>query len=156
MLTTPPVLRAWALQNKYTHTCYSIIAPTLLATQSPAAKIELGSICDTASPASPVTSLVFRSIYPRAIYSLVFRPKYLHRWLKQELRYTLQSVVVMHLKVSCQLPYKVQRRSSSYCLKEERLLETNLVYPFICGLIVREEDLSISGKITMFITSQNR
>jgi hypothetical protein len=42
----------------------------------------------------------------------------------------------MHLKVGCQPPYKVQRRS----LKEERFLETNLVYPFICGFVVRVID----------------
>jgi hypothetical protein len=46
--------------------------------------------------------------------------------------------MVMHLKVGCQPPYKVQR-SRRRSLKEERWLETNSVYPFICRLIVRVE-----------------
>ena len=78
----------------------------------------------SAVPFCKLVSLVFRSIHPCG-------------WLKDELWSTLQSVVLMHLKVGCQPPYKVQRRR----LKEERLLETNSVYPFICGLIVRVEDL---------------
>ena len=58
----------------------------------------------------------------------------------------------MHLKVGCQPPYKVQRRRRS--LKEERLLETNSVYPFICGLIVGVEDLVHfrQNNNTMFIS----
>ena len=58
--------------------------------------------------------------------------------MKDELRSTPLSVVVTHLKVGCQPSYKVQRRRS---LKEGRLLETNSVYPFMCGLIVGLEDL---------------
>ena len=57
----------------------------------------------------------------------------------------VQLVVVMHLKVGCQQPYKVQRKRS---LKEKRLLETNTVDPFMCELIVGVEDLCISGKRT--------
>jgi hypothetical protein len=51
----------------------------------------------------------------------------------QALKYNL----VMHLKVGCQPQYKVQRRRS---LTKERLLETNPVNHFICGLIVGLEE----------------
>ena len=54
-----------------------------------------------------------------------------------EVHTPVQLGVVMHLKVDCQAPYKVQRRR----LKEERFLEMNSVDPFMCGLIVIVEDL---------------
>jgi hypothetical protein len=52
----------------------------------------------------------------------------------------IQLVEVMHLKVGCQLPYKVRRKRR---LKEgvTRDDETNSVYSLICGFIVRVEDL---------------
>ena len=92
----------------------------------PGAKIELGSICDTwfaASPTSFISSLVFKEHITTWV---------IERWT--EVHTPVQLVVVMHLKVGCQTPYNVQRRS----LKEERWLETNLVYLFI-WLIVRVE-----------------
>ena len=126
MLTTP-----LALQNKCTHTCYSIIAPTLLLRLSEhlhgQVKIEMGYFCDAqhaASLASPISSLVFRSIYPRG-------------WLKDELTSTLQSVIEIHCKVGCQPPYKVQRsKKEAWGRKKD-----DEVYRFIRGLIVRVEDL---------------
>ena len=81
-------------------------------------EIELGSICDAwraANPASP-------------------SPHWFLGALKDELRSTVQLVVVKHLQVDCQPPYKVQRRRS---LMEERWLEINLVYPFMWGFICR-------------------
>jgi hypothetical protein len=55
-----------------------------------------------------------------------------------EVHILIQLVLVMHLQIVCQPPYKVYRRRRS--LKEERLLATNSVYPCICGIIVGVED----------------
>jgi hypothetical protein len=56
--------------------------------------------------------------------------------IETEVHTPVQLVVVMHLRVVFQPPYKVQRRR----LKEERLLDYS-IYLFICGLIVGVEDL---------------
>ena len=69
------------------------------ASASPTAKLEVSSICNAdraASPASPISSLVYWSRYPRAFSSLVISTWVTERWTR--------SVEVMHLIYeSCQL-----------------------------------------------------
>ena len=100
----------------------------------PRAKIEMRSISDadrTASPASPISSLVYRSRYPRAIFSLVILT-----WVTER---RTRSVVVMHLIYEgCQLQYKVKRRKS---LEGRELTRNDSVDRFVGGLIGGVEDL---------------
>ena len=59
----------------------------------------------TASPASPISSLVYRSRYPHAISSLV-----VPTWVTDR---QTSSVAVMHVTYEfCQSQYKVKRRKS--------------------------------------------
>ena len=104
------------------------------ASALPRAEIEVSSISDTdraASPASPISSLVYRSRYPRAISSLV-----IPTWVTER---RTRSVAVMHLIYeSCQSHYKVKRRKS---LEGGEVIRNDLVDRFMCGLIVGVEEL---------------
>jgi hypothetical protein len=127
------------MQNKCRNLCYSIIAPTLLTRRQQASamsrdKIEVSSICDAdcaATPASPISSLVYRSRYPRAISSLV-----IPTWVTER---RTRSVAVMHLIYeSCQSQYKVKRRKG---LEGGKMTRNDSVDRFMCGLIGGVENL---------------
>jgi hypothetical protein len=102
--------------------------------RGPRAKIEVSSTSDAnraASPASPISSLVYRSRYPRAISSLV-----IPTWVTER---QTRSVAVMHLIYeSCQLQYKVKRRKG---LEGGEMTRNDLVNRFMCGWIGGVEDL---------------
>ena len=117
--------------HKYIY--YSIIVRPR-ASALPRAKIEVSSIClafRAASPASPISSLDYRSRYPRAITSLV-----IPTWVTER---RTRSVAVMNLIYeSCQSQYKVQRRKG---LEGGEMTRSDSVDRFMCGLIVGVEDL---------------
>jgi hypothetical protein len=101
----------------------------------PGAKIEVSSICDDergASSASPISLLVYRRRYPRAISSLVIPTWLIERQIKVGRRRGNT------MKVRCQSPYKVQRRKG---LEGGAMTRNDLVDCFMCGLIVGVEDL---------------
>ena len=105
----------------------------------PKAKIEVSSISDAdraASPASPMSSLVYKSRYPRAISSLVIPTLVTER--------RMRSVAVMHLiHESCQSQYKVKRRKGleGRCLETREMSTNESVDRSVCVLIGEVEDL---------------
>ena len=126
------------LQNTFWNVCYfnyctHIACARQRASTLARAKIEISSISDAdcaASPASPISTLVYRSRCPCAISSLV-----IHTWVTER---RTRSVEVMHLIYgSCQSQYKVKRRKSL----EGEMTRNNLVDRFMCRLIVGVEDL---------------
>ena len=107
------------------------------ASALPWAKIEVIPISaadHTASPASPISSLVYRSRYPRAISSLV-----IPTWVIER-RNVLPVVVVILWKCRCHIrsPYKFKDEKA---WKEKSWLETIRLTVFMYGLIVGVEDL---------------
>ena len=100
----------------------------------PRAKIEVSSISDAdraASPASPISSLVYRSRYPLAISSVV-----IPTWVTERQN---RLVAVMHIIYeSCQSQYKVKRRKS---LEGGEMTRNDSVDHFMYGFIGGVEDL---------------